>query len=136
MPSAPRPTTSLMSLQICTGALALGTALAALFAWTQIRRSSSAPVASTERIYVADWANHRVVRMDDMTGAGWISIGERGLFYPVGVCLDRSGRLVIAEQRNDRVILIDPDRPRWTTFRPPESDSKRINKHMGSWVAV
>jgi sugar lactone lactonase YvrE len=74
--------------------------------------------------------------MDDMTGAGWTAIGERQFSYPVGVCLEKSGRLLVTEQRNDRIVSVDPDRPQWTTFRPPEIDSKRVNKFMGSWVTV
>lgn len=29
-------------------------------------------------IFVADGDNHRIARMNDMTGAGWVSIGSRG----------------------------------------------------------
>ncbi len=30
------------------------------------------------RIYVADLGNHRIVRVDDMTGAGWSTLGSQG----------------------------------------------------------
>src|SRR2546428_13507328 len=33
---------------------------------------------SAGQIYVADWNNNRIVRMNDMTGAGWTTFGTLG----------------------------------------------------------
>src|SRR5262245_27777311 len=137
MLSDPRSTTRSVTLRRRVGALTLLTLLAALVAWINTRRSPSPPAAKPERIYIADWANHRVVRMDDMTGAGWTAIGEGQFSYPVGVCVDAAGGLVVTEQRHHRIVRIDdPCRPQWTRLRPPDAESKRVNKHAGSWVAV
>src|SRR5437868_10061363 len=45
------------------------------------------------RIYVADWANQRIVRMNDMQGGGWTVCdqpagGEPKFRFPVGICVD------------------------------------------------
>jgi hypothetical protein len=54
--------------------------------------TKSMPVVSEEqpRIYIADWANHRIVRIDDMRGTGWVTCseggnGENALRFPVGI---------------------------------------------------
>src|SRR5262249_25655726 len=68
------------------------------------------PDGPREHIYIADWGNHRLVRMDDMEGTNWITLGSagEGLFrFPVSVCVDRAGRVYVAEQRDGRLIRID-----------------------------
>jgi len=37
--------------------------------------TAAAPPAPTVEIYVADLGNHRIVRMDDISGAGWVAYG-------------------------------------------------------------
>ncbi len=64
------------------------------------------------RIYVADFDNFRIVRMDDMSGANWTALGRfgngRGEFInPCGICLDGRGRIYVADQGNDRVVRMD-----------------------------
>jgi hypothetical protein len=62
------------------------------------------------RIYIADTGNHRIVRIDDMTGAGWVSCcgvdsrdpktglvqdSEELLRFPLSIALDARGRIYI-----------------------------------------
>src|SRR5215471_3696206 len=58
--------------------------------------------ASGPEIYVTDFNNNRIVRMDDMTGAGWVALGSLGpganqLHEPTGIAVDPSGRIVVAD---------------------------------------
>jgi hypothetical protein len=41
-------------------------------------RMGSIVVDTAGRIFVVDAGNHRIVRMDDMTGAGWTTFGSAG----------------------------------------------------------
>ena len=41
-------------------------------------------VGNDGKIYVADYGNNRIVRIDDITGAGWISYNEPNTYYSVG----------------------------------------------------
>lgn len=54
------------------------------------------------RIYVADWANDRVVRIDDMTGAGWTTLGTKGseakqFDGPYGIFVDPGNRIYVTD---------------------------------------
>jgi len=64
------------------------------------------------RIYVADSGNNRIVRMDDMTGAGWTALGHRGagvneFCYPAGIFVDGAGRIYVADECNHRVVRMN-----------------------------
>ena len=64
------------------------------------------------RIYVADRGNHRIVRMDDMRGGGWIAYGswgtEPGQFKnPSDVSVDSGGRIYVADTGNNRIARMD-----------------------------
>ncbi len=67
-------------------------------------------VDSSDRIYVSDVGNRRLVRFDDMTGAGWTEISVEpdpppGLFTsPVNVTLGADGSLFVADQGNARIV--------------------------------
>ena len=52
--------------------------------------------------------NNRIVRMDDMTGANWTTLGSSGsavsqFSHPWGVALDTSGHVYIADNGNCRI---------------------------------
>ena len=52
----------------------------------------------TNRIYVADYSNNRIVRMTDVTGAGWTTFGSKGTGAnqfngPVGIYVDGAGQI-------------------------------------------
>src|SRR5438445_13715360 len=64
------------------------------------------------KIYVADESNNRIVRMDDMTGAGWTPFGVFGsgpnqFRFPVGIYVGAAGQMVVADAFNRRVVRKD-----------------------------
>jgi DNA-binding beta-propeller fold protein YncE len=72
--------------------------------------NSSSPAAP--QIYVSDTDNDRIVRMDDMTGAGWTALGSRGkgtnqFHRPTAIFVDASGRVYVADYLNDRFVQMD-----------------------------
>ena len=53
-------------------------------------------VDGADRIYVADAGNARIVRMNDMKGAGWMTLGNTGphrFMVPVGIYVDGAGQI-------------------------------------------
>ena len=74
-----------------------------------------------DRIYVADAGNARIVRMNDMKGAGWMTLGNTGphrFMVPVGIYADGAGRIYVADFA--RVVRVnDITGTGWTTFNTP-----------------
>lgn len=72
--------------------------------------------------YVGDWDNGRVVRMNDMSGAGWTTLGKEGtgvnqFSHPSGVFVDGVGRIYVADYGNFRVVRVnDMSGAGWTTL--------------------
>jgi len=65
---------------------------------------------SAGKIYVADTDNHRIVRMDDMTGKNWITFGTFGsgineFRAPQSVAIDQQGRIYLTD--GNRIVRID-----------------------------
>ena len=62
-------------------------------------------------IYIADTGNHRVVRINDMSGAGWVTLGDQVGFRQFrdarGLFVDARGRIYVADSRNHRIVRID-----------------------------
>jgi len=63
-------------------------------------------------IYVADWYNHRIVRMEDMFGTGWTEFGVHGTGTgefdgPCWILQAHDGKLYITDRGNDRIVRID-----------------------------
>ena len=54
------------------------------------------------RIYVADRGNNRVIRMDDLRGAGWTE--TKGLNSPTGVAA-HGDRIFISDTGSDRILV-------------------------------
>lgn len=64
------------------------------------------------RIYVADTRNHRIVRMDDMTGAGWVTCGTQGsgdyqFNLPSALFIGEAGQVYVADTGNHRIVQLD-----------------------------
>lgn len=63
------------------------------------------------RIYAADRNNNRIVRMDDLSGAGWTQLsgvtGRTPLNWPKSITIDGSGRLYVLDSARSPIIRID-----------------------------
>jgi methionine-rich copper-binding protein CopC len=90
-----------------------GLALAASVTWSF---STEAVVPScggdSGKIYVADFANDRVVRMDDMCGDNWTTLDDSndGVLAELneeGVSVDSAGKIYIADTFNNRIVRVD-----------------------------
>ena len=107
---------------------------------TSAVRSAVETAAEEPRIYVADWANHRIVRMTDMQGNGWLTCAggvDQVFQFPVGICLDAAGRIYVSEQYHHRIVRLDDLLgTNWVEFSPPEAAQKPVNKFSGSWICV
>ena len=55
-------------------------------------------------IYVSDHDNHCTASGDYIRRFGFQGSGDRQLPYPCGVCVDGSGRVVVRDQGNKRVV--------------------------------
>ncbi len=74
--------------------------------------ASSFSFTDSLHIYIADWYNHRIVRIDDMSGSGWIEFGSFGdsigsFDGPCSVIESSDGKIYVTDRGNDRVIRID-----------------------------
>lgn len=62
-------------------------------------------IDSNDRILIADTGNNRIVRIDDMSGAGWTEL--TGFAAPRSVCTDSQGRIYVADAGTHEVIRVD-----------------------------
>ena len=82
-------------------------------------RSPHFTIDSKGRIYIPDTLNDRIIRVDDLTGKGWVTYGTSGktegpdsprigkFIAPSAVRLDSQERIYILEQSLTRVVRID-----------------------------
>ena len=78
----------------------------------QFKYPTGLTVDGAGHIYVADYGNSRVVRMDGIGGKGWISFGTQGsgvnqFTHPSGVAVDDAGHIYISDLSNNRIVRID-----------------------------
>ncbi len=64
------------------------------------------------KIYILDSLNHRIVRIDNLNGDGWISFGSLGagtnqFNTPEGFFIDSNGLIYIADTNNHRIVRIN-----------------------------
>jgi len=69
-------------------------------------------IGSDNRIYIADEAKHRIIRMDDIFGANPVFFGSLGkgvgqFTAPAGITTDRLGRIYITDTGNGRIVRLD-----------------------------
>ena len=69
-------------------------------------------IGSDGKIYILDNRNNRVVRIDDMTGTGWITYGTEGdgegeFDWPFGIDVGDDNEIYIADYGNARIVRID-----------------------------
>jgi hypothetical protein len=90
-------------------------------------------IDSAKRIWVADTKNHRIVRVDDMSGAGMVVLGgpasgsgTNQFNEPTAIQVHETG-IYIADSRNNRIVRIqDIDGTGWTTFSGPSGDGFQV----------
>lgn len=74
------------------------------------------------KIYIADEHNHRIVRIDDMTGKGWIEFkGPPGdpFDQPHGIAFGPTGKIYVTDAKNARVVRFDDMTGKgWIAFAP------------------
>jgi hypothetical protein len=75
-------------------------------------RIGDVAVDATGRIYITDPGNNRIVRIDNMSGAGWTTFGTAGsgvgqFMLASGIALDAAGRIYVTDESANRVIRID-----------------------------
>jgi hypothetical protein len=80
--------------------------------WVATAASASPPTPG--QIFVTDQGNHRIVRVNDMTGAGWTTVGGpaagsgiRQFSAPGGIFVSPRGQIFVADSGNHRVVRIN-----------------------------
>lgn len=104
----------------------------------QFNGPASIAFDSTGRIYVTDYGNNRIVRVDDMTGTNWKVFGSSGsgadqFSGPAGIAVDpTSGQIYVADHLNDRIVRIDDmTGTNWITFGTAGSGVDELSGPMG-----
>jgi DNA-binding beta-propeller fold protein YncE len=89
-------------------------------------------VETAGRVYVADAANNRVVRLNDMSGAGWAAFGSRGnrdgqFLSPSSVFVSSTGRLYVVDLGNNRIVRVnDMAGAGWVAFGTTGADKNQF----------
>lgn len=87
-----------------------------------IQSASSVVSSRYEPAYVADTYNHRIVRMDDILGSNWRSLGSFGggvkqFSAPQSIVVDRLGKIYVGDTGNCRVVRMDDITGKnWTSY--------------------
>ena len=90
------------------------------------------------RVYVVDTYNCRIVRVDNIAGANWTTLGGQcgsGVNQFSGaadIALDSSGRIYVADTGNNRIIRSDDmSGTNWTSFGTPGSGTNQLSGAQG-----
>jgi hypothetical protein len=94
------------------------------------------------KIYVADFANNRVDRADDMCGDNWASLGGisggAGVAQfqgPQSIATDAMGKIYVADTFNDRVVRMDDmTGTNWTTFGAAGSGTDQFQQPRAIFI--
>lgn len=90
--------------------------------WTNSTVVSATYTMNIPKIYVIEYSNHRIARMDDMSGKNWTTFGSFGVGInqfnnPTDIHMDDSGKIYVADLKNNRVVRMDDiSGTNWTTF--------------------
>jgi streptogramin lyase len=90
-----------------------------------------------EPVYVADTGNSRIVRIDDMFGANWVSFGTAGagtsqFQSPYGIFVNPKGSIYVTDNLNCRVVRFDDMAGKnWTSFGTCGSGNLQFNNPTG-----
>src|SRR2546426_293188 len=88
-------------------------------------------VTAAGQIFVADADVDRIVRIHDMTGAGWTTFGTGGhgvsqFAAPWGIAVSAAGQIFVTDVGNHRIVRInDMTGTGWTTFG---TDGRGVNQ--------
>jgi len=97
-------------------------------------------VAPDGKIYVADTGNFRIVRMDDMAGKNWTTLGTLGLGPkqfrdPSGIYVDKAGKIYVSDADINRIVRMDDmSGAGWTTIGTDGSGTGQFNQPFGIFV--
>jgi DNA-binding beta-propeller fold protein YncE len=97
-------------------------------------------IDSNGRIYVADYGNNRIVRMDNMNGDNRLTFGSMGIGQgqfsgPSGIAVDSSFHIYVADSGNNRIVEIDNmSGAGWTELGTLGNGSKQF--HLPEGIAV
>ena len=97
-------------------------------------------VDRTGRIYVADSGNSRIVRVDDITGVGWTTLGTYGtgvnqFSHPHGIFVDGAGRIYVADSGNNRIVRVnDMTGTGWKTLGTSGRGANQFSELRGIFV--
>lgn len=69
-------------------------------------------IDNQDRIYICDSQNNRIVRINDITGAGRVAYGSLGsgkdkFRFPNAIAVNAAGQIFVSDSDNHRVIRID-----------------------------
>src|SRR5438445_13759342 len=84
------------------------------------------------KIYVADESNNRIVRMDDMTGAGWTPFGVFGsgpnqFRFPSGIYVSAARQILVAAENNHIMRMEDITSAAGCTIRGDPAGGSDMN---------
>ncbi len=94
---------------------------------------------AAEKIYITDGT--RLVRVNDMEGNGWITLGSQGsgleqFDFPEGMAIDSHGRIYVTDGGNNRIVRMETaDGTGWTTFGTSGTGINQFNTPIGITVA-
>jgi DNA-binding beta-propeller fold protein YncE len=108
----------------------------------------AAPPAPSGQIFAAEECHHRLVRINDMTGAGWVTLGSPGegvnqFTYPQGIFVSPTGQIYVADtgthfrvvQGINRIVRVDDIAGKgWTTFGTDGSGVNQFTEPRGVFV--
>ncbi len=94
------------------------------------------------RIYVIDALNHRIVRVNDITGASWTTLGSLGrgvnqfhLEGLSGIFVDRAGQISVGDFFNNRIVRMnDMTGTGWTTLGSLGTGINQFSNPAGVFV--
>src|SRR6266446_1752207 len=91
-------------------------------------------------IYVLDTSNSRIVRINNMTGAGWVAFGTSGkgtnqFFLPHGIFVDTAGKIYVGDFGNSRIVRMDDmTGAGWVELGTLGSGTKQFSMPHGMFV--
>lgn len=84
----------------------------ALLVFLGIKIGAQGYILPSPKIYISDFWNNRVVRINDIEGKDFIALGNKGhdqgqFFSPRSIALDSKGWIYVVDSDNNRIIRMD-----------------------------